>query len=171
MRWLWEAIALPDTPASVAGPFATVSTSALLFRAGARVCALSVQQVLEVMRPLPVQEVVNLPLFVQGLTMIRGAPTPVVSLASLFADSGRPPTRFVVVRAGDRPVALAVDSVLGVIELGPATLHALPPQAQSAGTATLLAIGALDAQLLFVLNSTSLIPDEVWQRWPLSSHD
>ena len=137
--------------------------SVLLLRAGERTCALSLFDVLEIMRPLPIDEVARAPGFLRGLSMIRGVPTPVVSLASLWARPDGSSTRFVLVRAGqERRVALAVDEVLGVLELDPATLHALPPLAQNAAD-TLEAIGALDGQLLFVLNSGRIVPDEVWQ--------
>src|ERR1039458_10836110 len=96
---------------------------ALLTRAGDRCCALNLLHVVEIMRPLPVDEVAHMPAFVRGLSIIRGAPTPVVSLAALLADSGGPPTRFVVVRAGEGQVALAVDAVVRVFELDPATLR------------------------------------------------
>jgi len=139
------------------------SISALLFRAGGRTCALNLLHVLEIMRPLPVDEVANTPGFVRGLSLIRGAPTPVVSLASLFAGPCGPPTRFVVVRAGERRVALAVDEVLGVFGLDSATLHTLPPLVQNAAADILETVGALDAQFLFVLNSGNIVPDNVWQ--------
>jgi purine-binding chemotaxis protein CheW len=143
---------------------ASSSISALLLRAGKRTCALNVLHVVEIMRPLPVEEVAHTPGFVQGLSMIRGAPTPVVSLGSLLAGSGGAPTRFVVVRAGERRVALAVEEVLGVFELDPGRLQALPPLAQSAAAGTLEAVGALDARLLLVLNSAHIVPDEVWEK-------
>ena len=120
------------------------------------------------MRPLPIAEVANTPGFVRGLSIIRGAPTPVVLLASLWPGAGGRPTRFVIVRVGERRVALAVDSVLGVIDLDPATLHALPPLFQNAAAGTLEAVGALDAQFLFVLNSGGIMPEKVWQEPGLS---
>jgi purine-binding chemotaxis protein CheW len=116
------------------------------------------------MRPLPVEALAHAPAFVRGLSIIRGAPTPVVSLATLFTGHDGTPTRFVVVRVGERRVALAVDAVLGVFKLDPATVRDLPPLAQDADANALQAIGALDAHLLFVLNSTFLIPDEIWQK-------
>ena len=138
--------------------------SALLIRAGDRCCALDLLHVVEIMRPLPVDAVAHMPAFVRGLSIIRGAPTPVVSLAALLADSGGPPTRFVVVRAGERQVALAVDAVLGVFELDPATLRALPPLLRRADSDALQAVAALDGQLLLLLNSGNIVPDEVWQK-------
>jgi|SRR5579864_3108205 len=143
---------------------AAISTSALLLRAGECTCALNLLHVVEIMRPLAVSAVAGTPDFVCGLSMIRGAPTPVVSLASLLAGPGGLPTRFVVVRVGERRVALEVDEVLGVFELDPGTLHALPPLAQNAAADTLEAVGALDTQLLFVLDSAQIVPDEVWQK-------
>lgn len=140
------------------------SRSSLLVRVGERTCALDLPHVLEIMRRLPVDEVAHAPGFVLGLSLIRGEPTPVVSLASLFAGPGGSPTRFVLVRAGERRVALAVDEVIGAFELDAATLQALPPLAQNAATGSLEAVGALDEHLLFVLNSASIVPDEVWQK-------
>jgi purine-binding chemotaxis protein CheW len=143
------------------------SKPALMFRAGARTYALDLLHVLEIMRPLPIDAIANAPDFVPGLSMIRGEPTPVVSLASLLTGSGAPPSRFVVVRAGQRRVALAVDEVLGVFELDPATLHGMPPLVQNAAAGAVDAISALDAQLLFVLHSGNLVPDGVWQETAL----
>jgi purine-binding chemotaxis protein CheW len=143
---------------------AASSRSILLFRAGEHTCALNLLHVVEIMRPLPVEEVANTPGFVRGLSMIRGEPTLVVSLASLLGGPVWPHTRFVVVRAGERQVALAVDAVPGVIELDAATLHALPPLAQNAPAEILEAVGSLDGQLLYVLNSGSIVPEEVWQK-------
>jgi purine-binding chemotaxis protein CheW len=82
----------------------------------------------------------------------------------LFANELAPPTRFVLLRAGERRVALTVDAVLGVCELGAESLHALPPLAGDAVTHTLQALGALDAELLFVFNSAHILPDEFWQK-------
>ena len=143
---------------------AVETTSVLLFRAGERTCALSVFQVLEIMRPLSVEEAVTTSPFVCGLSVIRGTPTPVVSLSSLFAGSrGLHPTRFVVVRVEQRQVALAVDEVLGVSEIESSTLHTLPSLVQDAGAGILGEIGILDAQFLFVLNAAKIMPDEVWR--------
>src|ERR1035437_9265344 len=141
-----------------------IPRSALLIRAGVRFCAVNRLDVVESMRPLPVDEVAHMPAFVRGLSIIRGAPTPVVSLAALLADSGGPPTRFAVVRAGERQGALAVDTGLGVFELAPATLGALPPLLRHAAAGALQAVAALDGQLLLLLNSGNIVPDEVWQK-------
>src|ERR1017187_1902761 len=137
-----------------------IPRSALLIRAGDRCCALNLLHVVEIMRPLPVDEVAHMPAFVRGLSIIRGAPTPVVSLAALLADSGGSPTRFVVVRAGERQVALAVDAVGGVFAMAPAPPAAFPPLLRHAAAGALQAVAALDGQLLLLLNSGNIVPDE-----------
>ena len=71
-------------------------------------------------------------------------------------------TRFVTVKTGSRRVALAVDAVVGVVEIPPGSLDALPLLFQDASLDVISAIGTLDAELLLVLRSTRLIPEEFW---------
>ena len=134
----------------------------MLCRVGDLLCALPLEHVEETMRPLPVEAIAGVPPFVRGLAIIRGVPTAVVDAALLFGGEASHPTRFVIVKAGARRVALAVDAVVGVTEIVPGSLDALPPLFQDAHLDAISAIGTLDAELLFVLRSTRLVPDEVW---------
>ena len=138
----------------------------LLFHVGTHTCALNLSHVIEIMRPLPAEAVAGAPEMVRGLSVIRGTPVPVVALAGLFDAGGSPGTRFVVVRTGDKQVALAVDAVLGIHEFAPAAYQALPPLLRNAARGVVEAIGALDSELIFVLNSASIIPDELWKSLP-----
>jgi len=114
------------------------------------------------MRPLPVEPIAGVPLFVQGLAVIRGVPIPVVDLASILTGDASHPTRFVTVKTGTRRIALAVDAVVGVIETPSDAVDGLPPLFQSNGLDAISAIGVLDADLLLVLRSARLVPDDVW---------
>jgi purine-binding chemotaxis protein CheW len=125
-------------------------------------CAIPVEHVEETMRPLPVESIAGVPVFVRGLAVVRGVPTPVVDAASLLSGVASHPTRFVTVRTGTRRVVLAVDAVVGIIEIPPDTVDVLPPLIQSYGLDAISAAGVLDADLLLVLRSTRLIPDDVW---------
>jgi purine-binding chemotaxis protein CheW len=137
----------------------------LLVRVASLKCALPLPHVVETMRPLPVETLWGLPPFVVGLSVIRGASTPVVDLSALL---GRPPsekvTRFVTLRLADRRAALAVDEVLGTCDLAPEVLAELPPLLGEQAAERVEAIGVLDAQLLLVLRVSRLVPETVWPR-------
>ena len=137
------------------------STRALLVRVATHACALRLSNVVEIMRPLPVEALAGAPEMVYGLSVIRGVPVPVVALAALFNVGDRPAKRLVVVRTGDKQVALAVDAVLGVGEFSVAALSAMPPLLRDAAAGVVETIGALDSELLFVLNTASIVPSEL----------
>ena len=135
----------------------------LVIRTGSHLCALQLSDVVETMRPLPVEPVSGAPKCVRGLSLIRGAPVPIVDLAELLGDAAPAPwTRFVCVRARPRTVALAVTAVLGLSDLPPLLLSTMPPLLRDARSDIIEAIASLDAQLFLVLKSASLLPgDEI----------
>jgi purine-binding chemotaxis protein CheW len=137
------------------------STSVLLVRAGARICALPIGSVVEVMRVLPIRSVSGVPEAVRGISLLRGAPVPVVDLAALLGeDEETGAGRLVAVRTGDRQVGLAVRAVLGIVEIS--GLAALPPLLQHACAARVQALAALDTEFLWVLDAARLVTGETW---------
>jgi purine-binding chemotaxis protein CheW len=129
------------------------------------------------MRPLPTQPVGGTPGFVRGLAIIRGELVPVLDLAQFFGE----PTasygsvdeveldavtaaarRFVLMRAGERRLAIAVGAVLRVVtalppgtEVAPLVGQALPHKVR--------ALAALDDTALAILESAQLLPEAMWQ--------
>lgn len=143
-------------------PRRALDRSASLFcRVGTRVCALPLDAVLETMRPQPIEPIAGAPGFVSGLSIIRGEAVPVIALAGLLGVEGAQPRRFVTLRGGRHPVAIAVDDVLGVRPLE-GELSELTPLAGAVANHLVRAIGTLDAQLLFVLETARLVPDAVF---------
>jgi purine-binding chemotaxis protein CheW len=130
----------------------------LLCRVDGRLCALYVSSILETMRPLAVEPMAKAPDFVLGLSIIRGVAVPVVDLGRLLGGRAAQLGRFVTVKAGARVIALAVDAVLGVRELSANTLQALPPLFSESSAEVTKTIGILDQELLFILQSTLLLP-------------
>lgn len=149
----------------------------LICRVRTRLYALPLAHVVETLRPLPVEPLAGAPPFVSGLCVIRGVPRPVVDAARLLGaqsvaalPSDRPAARFVTVRAGAHQVALAVDAVLGVHAVPPDSLHGLPPLLHEAGSEAVAAIGRLDAELLLVLRSSRLLPEDGLQLLTAEAH-
>jgi len=123
---------------------------------------LPLEHVVETMRPLPVEIVGGAPEFVSGLSIIRGVPLPVVDTGSLLGAGKSRPSRFVTVKAGNRLVVLAFDAVLGLRAIPPDSLQELPPLLGDARAELITAIGAIDAELLLVLQTTRVVPESIW---------
>jgi len=138
----------------------------LVTRVGGVACALPIAHVIETTRPLPVEPICGTRdqalAVVEGLAMIRGAPVPVVDARRLLGVPGPAATRFVVVRVADRRVALAVDGVVEVRRIAADALPGLPPLLGGARRDVVSAIGALDAELLIVLDAARVLPDDAW---------
>jgi purine-binding chemotaxis protein CheW len=133
----------------------------LLCGVGGRSLAIALSDVLEVMRPLPVQTLPGMPPFVRGMAMIRGRVAPVIDASTLIGATDSSPSRFVSLSVTGRIVVLAVDRVIGVETLSDDDVSDLPPLV-SAERDVFAAIGTLDAELLLVLDSAHLVPDSVW---------
>lgn len=102
-------------------------------------------------------------MFVCGLSVIRGAPVPVVDLGAVIGKVGTGPiSRWITLRLGERRVALAVEGVLGIRKLEESAIRALPPLLRDANRGLIEAVGTLDSELLMLLEAGRLLPEEVW---------
>jgi purine-binding chemotaxis protein CheW len=135
----------------------------LLCRAGSSLCALPLAQVVEIMRIPRIEAVAGAPAYVRGLSIIRGTPTPVIDTALLLGWCTAAADRLVMVRAGTRMVALAVDKVLGIRSIE-GIAEPLPPLLQEAARDLVSAIGLLDAEFLLFLNAARLVPETLFER-------
>lgn len=135
----------------------------MIIQSGSYRCALPLAHVIEVMRPLPVQPLANMPPFVRGVAVVRGEPIPVVDLACLLGATEFSIGRFVAIRAGERRVALAVQDVIGIRVLDATSLATVPPLLQEAHPELVAALSSADKMLLVVLKTARILPGEVWE--------
>ncbi|HEY4104185.1 MAG TPA: chemotaxis protein CheW [Polyangiaceae bacterium] len=141
----------------------------LLCEVASLLCGFTLGSVIETMRALPIEPVAGTPSFVSGLSIVRGQPVPVIDLAALLgAPREARRVRFVLVRAGERRVALAVSNVLGTRALPLRSLQELPPLLASAAAEFVNAIASLDAQLLLTLESGRMLEASVWAELELA---
>jgi purine-binding chemotaxis protein CheW len=143
------------------------STRFLVVVAASRASALPLAHVVEVMRPLPVEPLLGTPDYVLGVAVIRGAPMPVVNLASLLVGGTHHNDfrRFVTVKAAERRFALAVDDVVGVRVLDDTEFGDLPPLLRHGDVDLIDAVGVVDAHLLVVLQSARIIDGPLWKKF------
>jgi purine-binding chemotaxis protein CheW len=135
-----------------------------LCRAGTHLCAMPLDQVIETMRLLPIEAIAGAPRYVPGLCIIRGSPVPVVDTGLLLGDQATRSERQVTIRAGERTLALAVDTVLGIRAIGAEAVNDLSPLLGDTATETIAAIGTLDAELLFFLRTARIVPEDLLDR-------
>lgn len=138
----------------------------LLCRLGACWCALELAGLSEVMRPQPVDPVAGLPAFVEGLSIIRGRPIPVIDLPLLvcgIAASLSGQSRFVSVDLDGGRLALRVDEVGGVQALPASIWWALPELVEKGQSEHLSALGCLDGELIVRLGRARLLNSEQWE--------
>lgn len=142
----------------------TQGGQALVVKVGDLECAIPVHHVAETMRSLAVEPMAGVPGFVRGVSIIRGEPVPVLDLKALLDGGGTATAhgRFVTVKVGDRHVAFEVDVVIGLRNLAPVELAALPPLLRDARRDHIEALGAQNAKLLVLLRAARLVPAEVW---------
>lgn len=129
---------------------------ALVVEAGGRVCGLPLSDVVEAMRPLPLAALADMPPFVLGMAVIRGAPTPVADLAALIGAAPSSRRRWLTVRAGERRVALALDQVIGIHPLDTGRRDVPPLLAET--NPLIESLATLDRELLLVLRAGRLLP-------------
>lgn len=136
----------------------------LLARLGTQLYAIPLASVIECLRPLPTEVIPQAPPFITGLSVIRGAPVPVVNLGALLGmQRSARPGRFVLLRLDQRRLVLTVEDVIGVRRLNGDAFQSLPPILQSVCGEAVSAIGVRDEQLLFLLRLARIVPAEVWQ--------
>lgn len=136
----------------------------LICRAGTHLCAMPLQQVIEVMRMLPIEQLSGAPHYVRGLCIIRGSPVPVIDTAALIGEQATRAERLVVIRTGNRTAALAVVAVIGIRAIAANASGPLPPLLKDAATEIVAAIGILDAELLFFLQATRMVSQDLLSR-------
>jgi len=141
-----------------------VKRKALIVEIESRVCALPLAHVIETMRPLPIESLADVPSFVSGVAIIRGIPTPVVDLGAMLGRLNECVERFVIVRIGQKQIALSVSTVLGIRDLERAMMiQELPSLLKGASKDVVEEIGTLDEQVLLILREGWELPAEVWQ--------
>jgi purine-binding chemotaxis protein CheW len=140
------------------------SPSWLICRAGNVVCAIPIEYVIEIMRVLPIKTLAGAPHYICGLSIIRGAPVPVVDVGLVIGSGSGEPMRLVAVKAGTRVIALAVGEVVDISAVAAGRLAQLPPLLGDAAYETVRAIGTRDKELLVFLHSSRLVPDDILSR-------
>lgn len=145
-------------------PERSASARVLSIYSANRHCALPIDAVIEVLRPLPLQTLADSPPFLLGLAVVRGAGIPVLDLARLLDDASEPHARWVHLRVGARRLALAVRQVGQVQDLSQLDWQPLPPLFDGSAATAVAQLAERDRELYLQLQVMRLLPEAIWQR-------
>lgn len=129
----------------------------LVFGVGDLLCALALRDVVETIRPLPVQPLAGTADILLGVSVIRGLAVPVVDTARLLGAGAERPSRFVTTRTERGPLAYATGPVIGVLPVEPDGSRPPPPMLAAAATRLVAAVGVLDSRPLLFLRGAGLL--------------
>ena len=134
----------------------------LIVNAAGRLCGVPIGSVLEILRPVAIQELAGLPAYLCGLAVIRGQPTAVVDVSTVLTglSDGRI-GRYLSMRSEGRPFALRVEAVLGIREVDRRAFRDLPELIEPARD-LVAGVLALGTELLTVLRSSPGFSTQVW---------
>ncbi|CAG0930887.1 hypothetical protein PLCT1_01554 [Planctomycetaceae bacterium] len=137
----------------------------IVFRVGARLCALPVESVLETHRPLSCEPLPDTPAWVLGVSQLRGMLTPVVDLGLLLSSLKLDePRRAIATRTSKgRCVDLLVSDVIGLRARNDFVAGTIPPLLSECSSRLIEELGRLDDALLSVLKTGSLVPEDIWK--------
>ena len=88
----------------------------------------------------------------------------VIDTGLLISNQATDCQRLITIRTGGRTIALAAEAVLGIVAIDADKLGRLPPLLGDGAADTIAAIGSLDAELLFFLQTTRIIADDLFDR-------
>jgi len=137
--------------------------TSLVFRAGALLCALPLDEVIETMRPLETRPLAGTPPYVRGISVLRGLPTPVIDVARLLGGAEAEVRRYVAVRTEKGPVALATGAILGIRATTSDIGRGHPALLGGGSKGFIAGVGIIDTEPLLLLQSMRSVPDEVWE--------
>jgi len=132
----------------------------LLVEVVSHLCAVPVAATIETLRPLPLERLPGAARGILGLSIVRGETVPVVDMAGLFDEPEGSASRWVLVRAGERRLGLAVSRVMGVREIDEEA-EGLSPALGARVAAPFVAVVAMHAgRFVAVLDVARVLPEE-----------
>jgi purine-binding chemotaxis protein CheW len=162
MAQLGQMVTMAGRLGETVDPAVGAAQMSLVFRAGALLCALRLDEVIETMRPLPVQPLAGTPAFVRGISIVRGVPTPVIDVARLLGGADAPVVRFITVGTERGSIAFATGPILGLRPTVTGTDRHHTRLLGVVPARLVAAIGTVDNEPLIQLQSMRMVPDEVW---------
>lgn len=122
--------------------------------------AFRIERIQEIVILDHVTTVPQVPVYVEGVSNLRGAIIPIINLRKLFGIDPTPTddeTRTIVVNVAQRTIGCTVDSVSQVMRIPAESIQAAPDIVTPEGTAYVTGFAKLDGRLLILLDVDELL--------------
>lgn len=110
-----------------------------------------------------ISSVLGAPDYIKGVLNLRGELIPVYSIRRKFCLPDRKvndATKLIIVNLGDMPVAIEVDSVIGIITVAEEKTANRPRIISAANTEFVGHVAEVDGRIILLIDLQHLIPDE-----------
>jgi len=138
----------------------TTRLSLVAFELSGELYGVSIDDVAEISRPLPLVPLPHVPPHILGLTNLRGIVLPVIDLRRRFCLPIRPDNpdnRLVLLKTAEYQVALWVDAIHGLLRLSQADFQPAPPNVARIDPEYYNQVAQVDERLLIELNCQKLL--------------
>jgi purine-binding chemotaxis protein CheW len=132
----------------------------LTFTLGAEEYALSLEVVLELIKPRPYTDLPKVPDYVRGILSLRGEVVPVIDLRQrLNLGQGEADTyQRIIVCAGElQSIGLLVDRIIQVVQMPKAAIEPVPLVLNNTGKEFVAGVGRYQGRLLILLNPAEVL--------------
>lgn len=122
--------------------------------------AFRIEQIQEIVIPDRVARVPQVPDYVEGVSNLRGAIIPIVSLRRLFDLEPREKdgeTRTIVANVGAKTIGCTVDSVTQVMRISPEQIQPAPDVVRSEETSYITGFAKIDTRIVVLLDIQELL--------------
>jgi purine-binding chemotaxis protein CheW len=132
----------------------------VVFELGEENFGVDISSVESIIKMQELTKVPHSPVFVEGVTNLRGIVLPVLDLRKRFGmpkADGTKDTRIVVTNVDGIKVGMIVDSVSEVLTIPDSVIEGPPPMISSVDTAFITGIAKLDNRLVILLDLTRVL--------------
>ncbi len=130
------------------------------FRIEGQAYAIRIEQIREIVILTQVTRIPQVPVYVEGVSNLRGSIIPIVNLRTLFGLPAKPndaDTRTIVVNVGDRTIGCLVDSVTQVVRIDQEAIRSAPETVTGQGASYIAGFARVQEQLIVLLEINELL--------------
>jgi purine-binding chemotaxis protein CheW len=122
---------------------------------------ISIDRVVEIIKPQKVFSIPGLPDFLSGVMSVRGAIIPLIDLRRRFCvDPSGKKERIIVTRFGKEKMGFLVDEIREILALSPGEVSPPPSFFKGFRTEYITGLGRKDDSIIILLNIDSLLTSE-----------